>query len=344
MCRHNLIENSFIPYSFNGMEHDNEIKGEGNIYDYGARMLDARIGRWLSIDPKTEKYPMDSPFMSFGANPICIIDPDGKEKIIVVGSENRKWKLGFILPAMKYAKDLKKSSGDEKVTILLFKAGYSDKQMSKIQKYVNKKVVAIQVVSTSDEVVNYFNNKSITSSQSGRKEDPISFVSIFAHGYVGNIAFGYHQGGKTETNSNFGEDQVKKINASSFKNGAILESWACRTGAGVDVEADTYKGDGWDTDAEKSLAQTMANHWGITVFAGQRRTEYGNILPEKTVTQRFLEWQYGDNTYSNEGNWDNDVAVDQVSQPTFSGTTPKNSPGLTKYEKAKTPTIVGNVP
>jgi len=35
-------------YGFNGKEKLNELEGEGDAYDYGARMYDARLGRWLS--------------------------------------------------------------------------------------------------------------------------------------------------------------------------------------------------------------------------------------------------------------------------------------------------------
>jgi RHS repeat-associated protein len=35
-------------YGFNGMEKDDEIKGEGNSLDFGARIYDPRLGRWLS--------------------------------------------------------------------------------------------------------------------------------------------------------------------------------------------------------------------------------------------------------------------------------------------------------
>jgi RHS repeat-associated protein len=62
------------------MEKDDEIKGEGNSYDFGARMLDPRIGRWLKMDPLSIKYPYDSPYMVSGSSPISIIDPDGKRK------------------------------------------------------------------------------------------------------------------------------------------------------------------------------------------------------------------------------------------------------------------------
>ncbi|MEX2485349.1 MAG: hypothetical protein WED10_12335, partial [Brumimicrobium sp.] len=44
-------------YGFGGMEKDDEIKGEGNSLDFSARTYDPRIGRWLSVDPKSAKYP-----------------------------------------------------------------------------------------------------------------------------------------------------------------------------------------------------------------------------------------------------------------------------------------------
>ncbi len=38
-------------YGFNGKESDDEIKGEGNQQDYGMRIYDTRLGRFLSVDP-----------------------------------------------------------------------------------------------------------------------------------------------------------------------------------------------------------------------------------------------------------------------------------------------------
>lgn len=38
-------------YGFNGKENDNEIKGTGNQQDYGMRIYDPRLGRFLSVDP-----------------------------------------------------------------------------------------------------------------------------------------------------------------------------------------------------------------------------------------------------------------------------------------------------
>jgi RHS repeat-associated protein len=66
-------------YGFNGKEKLDEMKGDGNAYDFGARMLDPRIGRWLSRDPLEAKYPNISTYTFVGNSPIFCIDPDGKQ-------------------------------------------------------------------------------------------------------------------------------------------------------------------------------------------------------------------------------------------------------------------------
>jgi RHS repeat-associated protein len=65
-------------YGYNGKEKDGELHGEGNSYDYGARMYDPRVARWLSTDPLEEKYSSFSPYAYVLNNPIEFIDPDGR--------------------------------------------------------------------------------------------------------------------------------------------------------------------------------------------------------------------------------------------------------------------------
>ncbi|AEA42439.1 RHS repeat-associated core domain-containing protein [Fluviicola taffensis] len=71
-------------YAFNGMEKDDEIKGEGNSYDFGARMLDPRLGRWLTIDPSAVKYPANSPYHFALNSPLLFNDPNGKDAVITI--------------------------------------------------------------------------------------------------------------------------------------------------------------------------------------------------------------------------------------------------------------------
>jgi RHS repeat-associated protein len=64
-------------YGFNGMEKDDELKGEGNSYDFGARMLDPRIGRWFAVDKKYQMCHGWSPYNYVLNSPIYFVDPDG---------------------------------------------------------------------------------------------------------------------------------------------------------------------------------------------------------------------------------------------------------------------------
>jgi RHS repeat-associated protein len=66
-------------YGFNGMENENELKGEGNIINYEARMHDPRVGRFLSIDPMFKAFVWFSPYQFAGNSPISCVDLDGLE-------------------------------------------------------------------------------------------------------------------------------------------------------------------------------------------------------------------------------------------------------------------------
>ena len=73
-------------YGFNGKEDDKDISEGGQ--DYGARIYDGRLGRFLSIDPLTKNYPMLTPYQFASNSPICLIDIVGLEggKPVLVGT------------------------------------------------------------------------------------------------------------------------------------------------------------------------------------------------------------------------------------------------------------------
>ena len=66
-------------YGFNGKEQDPETYGTGNIYDYGFRIFNPRIGKFLSVDPLYKDFPMLTTFQYASNNPILNIDLDGLE-------------------------------------------------------------------------------------------------------------------------------------------------------------------------------------------------------------------------------------------------------------------------
>jgi RHS repeat-associated protein len=68
-------------YGFNGKEIDNEVAGDGNQYDYGFRIYNPRIGKFLSVDPLASSYPWYTPYQFAGNKPIQCVDLDGMEEI-----------------------------------------------------------------------------------------------------------------------------------------------------------------------------------------------------------------------------------------------------------------------
>ena len=71
-------------FGFNGKEMDDEVHGgNGNQYDYGFRIYNPRIGKFLSVDPLTSSYPWYTPYQFAGNKPIWAIDLDGLEEFLV---------------------------------------------------------------------------------------------------------------------------------------------------------------------------------------------------------------------------------------------------------------------
>jgi RHS repeat-associated protein len=58
---------------------DNEPSGNGSQYDYGFRIYNPRIAKFLSVDPLTKTYPMLTPYQFASNRPIDGIDLDGLE-------------------------------------------------------------------------------------------------------------------------------------------------------------------------------------------------------------------------------------------------------------------------
>ncbi len=81
-------ENSY-KYGFNGKEKLDELHdNSADSYDFGARMYDARIGRFLSLDPLKQQYSGNSAYSYAQNSPIFLIDFGGKHPKIAIFLEN----------------------------------------------------------------------------------------------------------------------------------------------------------------------------------------------------------------------------------------------------------------
>jgi RHS repeat-associated protein len=67
---------------FNGKENDKDLGGNSQlIQDYGFRVYNPAIGRFLSVDPLFKGYPWYTPYQFAGNKPIWAIDLDGAEEL-----------------------------------------------------------------------------------------------------------------------------------------------------------------------------------------------------------------------------------------------------------------------
>ncbi|WP_165798552.1 RHS repeat-associated core domain-containing protein [Chitinophaga costaii] len=116
-------------YGFNGKENDNEVKGEGNQQDYGMRVYDPRVGRFLSVDPLTREYPWNSSYAFAENQPIWAIDLDGLEKITIHQRTFAPWDyFGNIFP------DQKPYKGDNRGFNMYYKQG---------NKWITSRIVSV---------------------------------------------------------------------------------------------------------------------------------------------------------------------------------------------------------
>lgn len=66
-------------YGFNAKEKDSEGEFGLNHYDYGFRIYNPAIAKFLSVDPLADSYPWYTPYQFAGNSPVSFIDLDGLE-------------------------------------------------------------------------------------------------------------------------------------------------------------------------------------------------------------------------------------------------------------------------
>ena len=64
-------------WRYSGKEEQKALNSYLPLIDYGARMYDPTIARWMSVDPMAEKYYPLSPYNYCLGNPIILVDPQG---------------------------------------------------------------------------------------------------------------------------------------------------------------------------------------------------------------------------------------------------------------------------
>jgi RHS repeat-associated protein len=226
---------SVYRFHFNGKETDNELYGEGNALDFGARIYSSRLGGWLSIDPLSHKYPAMSPYAFCFINPINVIDIDGKEGIVVSGQPgDHKNKNHFLINgldrAKKLSKQFKKEGKGETVTWFIYngggEGGFDAKTLEKYKKQAAKHGITVHVVNDADKIVEYVNEKTGGDS---RANDKVSNFFYFGHATPGDLDVGFEDHGVWNMMTN---DKIEPsdFSADAFKKGCMINVvGGCRT-------------------------------------------------------------------------------------------------------------------
>jgi RHS repeat-associated protein len=74
-------------YGFNGKEKAGEVAA--GITDFGARLYNEALGRWMAVDPMAGKYPALSPYAGMDNKPTAFVDYDGEDFGIRVNHTTR---------------------------------------------------------------------------------------------------------------------------------------------------------------------------------------------------------------------------------------------------------------
>jgi RHS repeat-associated protein len=202
-------ESAFYRNGFQGQERDDEVKGEGNSVNFKYRMHDPRVGRFFAVDPLAAKFAGWSPYAFCYNSPINVIDPDGREGIVVSGSpgdhNNREHFLVNGLDRAKAAKKHTQREG-EIVTWIIYddkENGYTTKQLKGFRKKAEAAGIQMRVVSDVDVLVDYVNDKNGGNS---REKDQITSFYYVGHATPGDLDVGYSGSGEDFEPDDFDSD------------------------------------------------------------------------------------------------------------------------------------------
>jgi RHS repeat-associated protein len=253
-------------FGFNGKERDDEILGANNCYDFGSRIYDARIARFLSLDRYSQKFPHEGNYNFASNKPINAIDINGDSTYLVMYGASylnftQKGKShdvgsGFKRSAEALKRKIENSSGfdqnRDQVVLVYAPSAY------RFREAVNQEY------------------------ESGK----IASLTVFSHGYAYSETNGTNTGGASLGGEMPGElrpdgttvsegdaysqlndydlrelngNTVLSLDADNFESSARATFYGCWIGGGAK----------WSSEDIKSYAfgQRVANNLGITVYA-----------------------------------------------------------------------------
>ncbi|WP_321333085.1 RHS repeat-associated core domain-containing protein [uncultured Bacteroides sp.] len=145
------VTTSGQPYKYNGKELDTE-RGL-NLYDYSARLMDPALGRFSTVDPKSEKYYSVSPYVYCANNSVDRVDPDGRDWRVQTKYNPETDKIEYIMTvnAVLYNNSSNRDINMEQLATSITKQ-VNDTYNTSGNDFVAKMNFNLKVVDSSDEI------------------------------------------------------------------------------------------------------------------------------------------------------------------------------------------------
>ena len=230
------------PFGYTGYQPDRIAE----TYYAQAREYRPELGRFAGKDVLRYSRKSDSASLNLYVyckqNPLYHIDRNGHEVIVVSGgtADSDTFHYQFIETAIKNINDLKEEGVPaENITWMVVEAGYKPKDLVNFAATADKLGINYVGISNKEQMIDYINNKD---SETARAEDQITYMSFFSHGqcpiYSGStenqLSFAYgiknlDEEGITETDINFTQSDIEKLNSESFNNTLTL-FFSCNAG------------------------------------------------------------------------------------------------------------------
>jgi RHS repeat-associated protein len=254
------------------------------LYFAQNRFYDAETHRFTQQDPAKDGGNW---YVYVGGNPLTWVDPWGLEKIVVSGGiysqtkqESGRYAYEFIESALKQLRDWRIDSPEENLTLIVANEGWTfsspmvfesidyDKiafNVTQIKSNSGEGKITLIFIDNKTQLFSYINNMNIDSKNYGnRKQDQISSLVVFSHGFVndgGIVSLGYNYEDTYNTDLDIKKTDLAKLNSRAFINNGYFAFFSCNTG----------------TAGSNSFAQEWANITGGTTLAFSGKTSYAEI-------------------------------------------------------------------
>lgn len=239
-----------------------------------------------AVDP-TESTAADKPRKKLVKN--CYTY---KENIIFVGSEIHYdsfwWKMMFMACGFALADRQLHFRTADQTTIAYVDNDYTKAEKLPIEQLKEAKGINLVKISSSADVVEYINTRPTFERDGKVGKLLIQDVAFFSHGVPGRIALNFDSSPDVDVD----HEQLAKMAKDVFIANGRIYSYACRTGIASWYEAHwtnfntPFKSD-QDANPKDSLAQAMANHFGINVHAFYTRSSYSEVLRVASDSDRI---------------------------------------------------------